>query len=86
MLNKSNNQKYKNSGTTFSGMLLLVLVIINAIILKFVFIHEGSSYTTLTVTLPLLATSLIYHKRKMVINKRTSNSIKINRSRKPTLV
>ncbi|GEO07812.1 hypothetical protein [Segetibacter aerophilus] len=59
---KRNSQDKKTS--VFTKSFLLVLVFINAIILKTAFVHNPKLYPVLFITLPLLVVTSLFRKQK----------------------
>ena len=56
----------KGKKKTVTGSIILILVCINAIILKFAFVRDGRLYYVLALTFPLfLATAIYYNNPKL---------------------
>jgi len=77
LLNECNNLHEETA--SFSGPSVLMLVFINAGILKFAFIYYENFYQALFVSLPLFLASLIYHRKPKPIILANLLSIKSKR-------
>lgn len=64
MLPNQKTTQQKEQETSISGSLILLLVFINAFILKIAFVSNERWYVVLFVTLPLLFVVHIYHTQK----------------------
>ncbi len=61
---------YRNRSTvSASGSMILVLVLVNAIIIRTAFVSDGYWHQALIITLPLLVLALYYHYKKLYIMK-----------------
>ncbi|MCW3110073.1 MAG: Glutamate synthase protein 2 [Segetibacter sp.] len=64
MLHKSERIRQGRKASSVSGLFLLLLIFINAIILKTAFVHDTKWYCALFITLPLPLAAIIFDKQK----------------------
>ena len=64
MLHKSERIRQGGKASSVRGLFLLLLIFLNAVVLKTAFVHHSKWYSALFITLPLLLAAILSDKQK----------------------